>query len=74
MKIFLLIFMMIFLAAFIFFRSDTLEVSTEKEYKGDVEYFITRYSMHWDRFFEYLKNIPQKLFAAAEGIKGNFIK
>ncbi len=62
----LIILVIIALFVFIFIRSKTLEVRdvvTENEQKGVEisESHQREYSLHWDRFFRYLKEIPEKI-------------
>jgi hypothetical protein len=50
----LLVFILLFV--FVFFKSNALEVHHEEDGKGG--YYTTEYTLHWDRFFNYIKNIP----------------
>lgn len=62
----LIILIIIALFIFIFIRSNTLEIkvvtkSTIRDGVHVSDATSREYSLHWDRFFGYIRNIPQKL-------------
>lgn len=59
MKIFLACVIILF--AFIFFKSDTWETYKVNETENKIEYVSVRHRLRWDRFFSYVKEIPQKV-------------
>lgn len=59
MKWFVCLLILILLFVFVFFKSNTLEVHHKKE--GSGEYYAKEYTLHWDRFFNYIKNIPNSV-------------
>ena len=66
MRTFAFWFIIFFLFLFIFFKSNTWEVhhTVEKKYEmeGDgIDYNVTKHSIHWDRFFDYIINIPKEI-------------
>jgi len=55
-----------FLLLFVFLESNTWEVhhSVEDRYligSQSVQYNVTKHSIHWDRFFDYIINIPKEI-------------
>ena len=57
-KIFFITVLIISLFLVVFFKSNALEVNQEVENLDIIKYGVTKYDIHWDRFFDYLKNIP----------------
>lgn len=52
---------LLYLFMFIFFDSNTWESYKEKETKMGVEYVSVKHKLRWDRFFGYIRNIPDKI-------------
>ena len=55
-----------FLFLFIFFKSNTWEVTNTVEERfimegHSIEYNVAKHSLHWDRFLDYIKNIPSEI-------------
>jgi len=61
MKILVFLVIVIFLFVFIFIKSNTLENQVEREHRRGIEYMVTKQSIHWNRFFNYIKYIPTKI-------------
>jgi len=49
----------ILLFLFVFFKSDTWKTYQKMEVRGGLEYYVTEHDINWDRFFEYMKDIPK---------------
>jgi len=60
MKIFGYLVLICVLFLIVLFRSNTFETAVSHEDRGGVEYVVTKQSVHWDRFFQYIKDIPVK--------------
>ena len=61
MKKLVFLIIIVFLFIVIFIKSNTWEISVETENREDNEYLVTKHSIHWDRFFNYVKDIPIKI-------------
>ena len=71
MSRFFFILLIISFFAFVFFKSDTLEtIYTTATNEVDVEYVSTRYKLRWDRFFDYLQNLPHEFKGKAKSLLG----
>ncbi len=56
---------------FVFFKSDTLETThTTTGDEANIEYARTNYKLHWERFFDYIKDLPRELQDKAKSILG----
>ncbi|GEM_PF-992038 len=58
------LFLLLLLGGFlyVFFRSDTLETNaTKRMNEVNIEYSSTSYLLHWDRFFDYLKDLSRQV-------------
>ena len=56
---------------FVFFKSNTLELTyTKTTDEVDVEYARTNTKLHWDRFFDYLQNLPREFEGKAKSLLG----
>ena len=66
-------FVFLFLFLFIFFNSNTLERQVFTEKRGDDEYFVTKTSIHWERFSNYLRNIPRKIVNSLYSLKSKYV-
>ena len=54
---------------FVFFKSDTMEVTyTKTTNEANIENANTHYSLHWDRFFDYLKKLPREFEGKAKSL------
>ncbi len=62
-KVLLLFFLGIAIFFLIFIKSNTWQADQRRIIRNDVEYIETQHSFHWDRFFNYLKGIPQGIIA-----------
>ncbi len=56
---------------FVFFKSDTLETTyaTTRD-ELNIEYSRTSYKLRWERFFDYLKDLPRELQDKAKSLLG----
>ncbi|MFH1045950.1 MAG: hypothetical protein V1727_03185 [Candidatus Omnitrophota bacterium] len=61
------VFTIIFLS-FIFVESNTWQADVVKEYIGNDEYIVTKHSLHWDRFINYVIAIPSKIAEQASSL------
>ena len=61
MKKIVFLIIIVFLFIVIFIKSNTWEISVETENREGMEYLVTKHSIHWDRFFNYVKDIPRKI-------------
>lgn len=57
--LFLVIFFLLFL--FIFFKSNTWETYRMRETRRGIGYVVIKHRLHWDRFYNYIKNIPKRI-------------
>jgi len=64
MKKIILLIIVLSLFMFIFIKSNTWQIRSIKESKAGVEYKRTKHSLHWDRFFNYIKRLPKKIIKA----------
>lgn len=69
MKIFGYLILTCFLFLAILFKSNTFETRVTKENRGGVEYVVTKHSVHWDRFSQYIKDIPAKVVNKLQAAK-----
>ena len=69
MKILVVFFVAVFLFLFVFVSSNTLERRVFVENKGGDEYFVTKTSIRWDRFTNYIKGIPGKAINGLYSLK-----
>ena len=46
---------------FIFFKSNTWKTYQEIEVRGGFEYYVTKHDINWNRFFNYMINIPKDI-------------
>ena len=60
-KLVLILTVIVAILAFIFVKSDTLEVRSERVMRNGMPYDTNRYILHWDRFGAYVKSIPRRL-------------
>lgn len=61
MKILFYLSIAIFLFLFVFFKSNTWQITQKVEQTEGYEYYVTEHSIHWERFFNYIKNIPREI-------------
>lgn len=52
---------MLYLFMFAFLKSGTWETYKKRETKMGVEYTVIKHRMHWYRFFDYIKDTPQRI-------------
>ncbi|MBN2120025.1 MAG: hypothetical protein JW734_03080 [Candidatus Omnitrophica bacterium] len=52
---------LIFLFFFVFFASNTWQTEHSTETREGIEYVVTRHSLDWDNFFDYLKDLPRNI-------------
>ena len=52
---------MLFLFMLVFLKSGTWETYKERERKMGVEYTVIKHRLHWDRFFDYIKDAPRMI-------------
>lgn len=67
MKFKLLLIILIAAFLYIFFKSNAWEITRVKEERGGVEYFVTKHSISWERFGDYVKTIPDQIKAKIDG-------
>ncbi len=54
---------------FVFFKSDTLEVTyTTTRDEVNIEYVRAKYRLHWERFFDYLQDLPREFEGKAKSL------
>ena len=66
-----LFFILLILGLFVlvFFKSDTLEVKyTTTTDETNIEYANTHYRLHWERFFDYLQDLPREFEGKAKSL------
>jgi len=59
-KIFYLV-VVLFLFLFVFFKSNTWQTYKTIETKRGLEVMSYTHRLHWDRFLDYIKNIPREI-------------
>ncbi|NQT75929.1 MAG: hypothetical protein HQ566_05345 [Candidatus Omnitrophica bacterium] len=52
---------MLFLFMLVFIKSETWETYKTRETRMGVEYTVLRHRLHWDRFFDYIKDAPRMI-------------
>ncbi|MDP2939444.1 MAG: hypothetical protein Q8O13_05155 [Candidatus Omnitrophota bacterium] len=70
MRRFLLIIMIIYFIGFIFFKSNTIVTKQWKEDIAGIEYLRTSYSLNWNNFFNYFRDLYKNILP--QSIKGKF--
>ena len=68
MRIVFWILVIVAVFSFIVFKSGTWEVRRTTAVRDGVEYYTTEHVIHWDRFVNYVKNIPQQVKKQVEAI------
>jgi len=71
MKIFGYLILICFIFLAVLFKSNTFETRVTKESRGGVEYVVTKQSVHWDRFYQYVKDIPAKTVDKLRSLKAS---
>lgn len=61
MRILVFLTVISFLFLLIFIISDTWETHRVVEERHGIKYNVTKHSIRWDRFFNYIKNIPKEI-------------
>ena len=63
MKIYVIGLTIVFLFLFVLVSSNTWEIrQTEKIDEVGNTYLVSKHSLHWDRFFFYIKDTPRRIF------------
>jgi len=60
-KIVIVLTIIVIILAFVFVKSNTLEVRSEKVMRNGIYYDTSHYFFHWDRFSGYVKSIPKRI-------------
>jgi len=60
----ILIWSVVLIAFFMFIvnESNMIETSRVDEVKDGIEYKVMKYSIHWQKLFNYIKNIPRYMY------------
>jgi hypothetical protein len=61
MKTLVVTIIIVILFLIVFIESNTWEVKVVTEERGGNEYFIQKHTLNWDRFINYLKEIPSNI-------------
>jgi len=65
-------FVLLGLFVFVAAKSGTWETQVVEESNGTATYLVTKHSVHWDRFFNYLQDVPQKIKLQITNLRGKF--